>query len=294
MPKARERRWIQAMELASISGLQPTRGVSSIGGVRVHDIGQGDAISILDEEQQPFLQIDYGGRVGNVFGSQIDQRVPVKDDSLVMLSHWDEDHWCSAPNGISAKAATWLVPRQITSPRAVMFSTTLPKIYCVPESLVGKSCTFTTGCGDKICWEKIASAPPAHAEDDDCNRTGIAFSVVKQTQDGSPPQVILLPGDAAFGKVRHYEDHRRAGYVLRGMVAYHHGSKLHLCKNTRRLLSGWTSTANSVDIVFSCASNNSFRHPDLAFYKGLPYLGKSLITTPDIRSVGDAHHDVIF
>lgn len=294
MPKARKRGWIQAMELGSISGLHPTCGVSAIGGVRVHDIGQGDAISILDENGKPFLQIDYGGRVGNIFGSQIDQRVPVKDGSLVMLSHWDEDHWCSAPNGTSAMDATWLVPRQITSPRAVMFSTTLSKIYCVPEAMVGQTCIFTTTCGDQVCWEKIASAPPTHAEDEDCNRTGIAFSVVKQSQDGSPPQVILLPGDAAFGKVRHYEDHRRAGYVLRGMVAYHHGSKLHLCKSTKILLSGWTSTANSVDIVFSYASNNSYSLPDLAFYKSLPYPGKSFIKTPDLRSAGDAHHDVIF
>lgn len=294
MPKARKREWIQAVDLDSISGLHPTCGVSAIGGVRVHDIGQGDAISILDENLEPFLQIDYGGKVGNIFRNQIDQHVPVKNDSLVMLSHWDEDHWYSAPMGVSAKAATWLVPRQITSPRAVMFSTTLPKIYCVPEAMVGQTWIFTTTSGDQVCWEKIASAPPANAEDEDCNRTGIAFSVVKKNPGGGAPQVVLLPGDAAFGKVKHYEGQRKKGYVLRGMVAFHHGSKLHICKATQSLLSGWTSTANSVDIVFSCASNNSFGHPDFAFYAGLPYANVVTTTTPDIRVLGNPHHDVLF
>lgn len=294
MPKARERMRIEAMELASVSGLQPTHGVSRISGVRVHDIGQGDAISVLDESGQPFLQIDYGGKVDNIFGNQIDQHVPVKGDSLLMLSHWDEDHWCSAPNGVTAKAATWLVPRQITSPRAVMFSTTLPRIYCVPETLVGRAYFFATECGDKIYWEKIASAPPVHAKDEDCNRTGLAFSVVKQGHGGSPSQVILLPGDAPFGKVRHYEDHHRSGHVLRGMVAYHHGSKVHLCKNTQRLLGGWTPTANTVDLVFSYGSNNSYSHPDLAFYNGLPYPNKSFFYTPALRAGGKGFYDIIF
>lgn len=294
MAPNRKRARIVASDISSISGLNPTAGVHAIGGVRVHDIGQGDCISVLDENREPFMQIDYGGRVDNPFASQMDRRVPVRSNSLLMLSHWDEDHWCSAVSSATAKAATWLVPRQITSPRAVMFSTTVPKLFCVPEALVGVPHCFSTANGDQIFWEKIAPAPPSHATDEDCNRTGIAFSVVKKGVKSDPSQVILLPGDAPYGAVGHFAHHLQAGHQLRGMVAYHHGARKNLTSRTRKLMHAWTPVSGNVDVVFSCAMNNSYGHPDMKFYAGLPYPKKVLLTTPLTRVVGLKYHDIIF
>lgn len=294
MTKPRQRLKIGEHPLPAVSHLNPTSGVQRIGGVRIHDIGQGDSISILDEHLQPFMQIDYGGRMDNPFVGAIDEHVPVRADSLLMLSHWDEDHWCSAPKGTSAKAATWLVPRQITSPRAVMFSTTLSRIFCVPEEMVREANYFATAGGDRIYWEKIASAPPESANDEDCNHTGIAFSIVRHNAGGADNEVILLPGDAPFGAVGHYASHRDQGFKLRGMVAYHHGANRHLRQNTRKLLGGWSRTSDPVEIVFSCAEKNSFGHPHRGFYLNLPYPSKALVTTPELRAAGYAYYQILF
>jgi hypothetical protein len=202
MVPRRRRERIAKPDVADVSGVDPTAGIRAISGVRVHDIGQGDSISVLSDTGKPFMQIDYGGRVGNPFGraGQIDSRMPVPSEGLLMLSHWDEDHWCSASRGTLARAASWLVPRQTTSPRAVKFSTTLPRIHCVPERMVGDAYVFTTEQGDQIWWEKIAAAPDPSALEEDCNHTGIGISIVKH----SPAQVILLPGDAPYCEVSHY------------------------------------------------------------------------------------------
>lgn len=295
MAKPKKRAKISVSDIASISSVDPTAGVQGISGVRVHDIGQGDSISVLSERGIPFMQIDYGGRVGNPFrGSrQVDRSMPVAHDKLLMLSHWDEDHWCSAAKGTLATSATWLVPRQTTSPRAVKFSLTVPKIYCVPESRVGRVHVFTTAQGDEIWWEKIAAAPVTSADSENCNRTGIAFSIVKNGRDSATAQVILLPGDAAFGEVRHFREHRAAGRRLRGLVAFHHGTNQHWTPGTRVLLEKWKPTVAPVDVVFSCALQNSYGHPHKQVYSALPFPRK-LRTTPGIRRSRRNYYDVLF
>ena len=144
MTVGRTRQAIASPDLPSISGLSPLAGASSILGVRIFDVGQGDSIAIMADvggTAEVVLQLDYGGRERNPFkrNSDVDVRMPVVSNKLLMLTHWDEDHWSSAPKGSSAKNADWLVPRQVTSPRAVRFSATLQKIHCIPESLVGRN-----------------------------------------------------------------------------------------------------------------------------------------------------------
>src|SRR3546814_4743893 len=137
----RDRKIIKSGRLADYSSVDPTKGVTSISGIRIYDVGQGDAICVLDQKQRPFLQIDYGGKYANPFRnpSDVDTRMPLQTIKLIMLTHWDEDHWCSAPKSGKTKDRPWLVPRQRTSPRAARFSATLENAYCVPEADVGKS-----------------------------------------------------------------------------------------------------------------------------------------------------------
>jgi hypothetical protein len=79
----------------------PLAGISRILGVRIFDVGQGDSIAVLggvNGQVKPVVQVDYGGRQGNPFtgSADIDRRMPVAAGQLLMLSHWDEDHWCTA------------------------------------------------------------------------------------------------------------------------------------------------------------------------------------------------------
>ncbi|HUR39737.1 MAG TPA: hypothetical protein VM240_01065 [Verrucomicrobiae bacterium] len=278
----------------SVNGVDPAMGVQSIRGIRVHDIGQGDSISILDEAGSPFLQIDYGGRVGNplVTALDIDTQMNVAGAGLLMLTHWDEDHWCSARKGTVAQTLNWLVPRQITSPRAVEFSARLANIHCVPESMVGNAYKFETALGDEIWWEKIAAAPGPAATEENCNHTGIGFSIVRNRPDGRR-QVILLPGDAPFDDISHYKTHLAAGIELRGVLAFHHGTNQHWSAASANLLKGWSPTSRSVDVVFSCARNNSYGHPHKLWYQQMPYARK-LRTTPGLRRAGLKHFDMVF
>lgn len=291
VPNTRTR--IRARDIGQVFSIDPTDRIERINGVRVHDIGQGDSISILSEKGVPFMQIDYGGRVGNPFGAQVDSRMPVSPDRLLMLSHWDEDHWCSAAKGTLAKSAHWLVPRQITSPRAVKFSLTVPKIHCVPEDRVRQAQVFTTEKGDQIWWEKIAPAPAPGVLEENCNHTGIAFSVVRNSEFAERGQVILLPGDAPYDAVGHYREHMRKGLQLRGMVAFHHGTNRHWSRDTVKLLKNWSPTPDPVEVVFSCAEENSYGHPHTQAYAKLPYR-PTLRSTPDIRRQGLDYYDIMF
>ena len=295
MSPAGKRELHGAATIVSIFGTRPLEGVASLAGVRIYDVGQGDSISILDGQGNPVLQIDYGGRQGHPFAGltkdEVDERMPVGSSALLMMTHWDEDHWCSAPRGDAARAAHWLVPRQLTSPRAVRFASGLEHIACIPEEEVGEVFAFEAENGDAILWEKLApSAQSENAGRENCNRTGVALSLVRRRAEGG--EAILLPGDAAFGHVRHYWQLRDAGLALAGLVAFHHGSGLHWTRATRRLLMKWPKSPR-FEIVASCADDNSYGHPDRACYAGL-FPHHLLRTTADERSAGRDHVDLCF
>lgn len=281
MSSAGERARIAVERELRVDNLDPLAGVTALRGARVYDIGQGDSIAIVDADGEVVFQIDYGGKEKNPFKglkgearvSAVDSLMPIPSDRFVMLSHWDEDHWCSAPKGSEACAARWLVPRQVTSPAAVEFASDLDKdldkerIACIPEDLVGIPDHFTAGNGDELWWEKIGVSARDPSEKEDCNHTGVAFSLVRRSDSGG--QVILLPGDAPFGSVGHYASHRAAGLTLTGIVAFHHGAGTHWTAATRGLLRNWPKTAAKVDVAFSCAENSSYKHPILANYQDL-------------------------
>lgn len=295
MAAARTRQVIASPDLVSIAGLSPLVRASKILGVRIFDVGQGDSVAVLAEvagTEETVLQLDYGGRERNPFkvDADVDLRMPVASSQLLMLTHWDEDHWCSAPKGSAAKSASWLVPRQVTSPRAVLFSTTVEDIHCIPEDLAEQSLRFEANNGDYILWQKIGSFPGTFAKDEDCNKTGVALAIVRQSPAGE--EAILLPGDAPFDKVGHFRQLAQQGVLLRGIVAFHHGAGTHWTNATEQLLRNWP-TFRPPDVVFSCSQPNSYHHPDRARYE-------RLLPAANIRGTADAragHHfalDMLF
>lgn len=291
----RERQRIGGVDLSSIAGLRPLADVRSLSGVRVYDVGQGDAIAVIDGAGIPVLQIDYGGRQGHPFAAMssedVDAYLPISHDRLLMMTHWDEDHWSSAPRGNAARAAHWLVPRQVTSPRAVRFSAELNHIQCIPEDEVGEVFCFAAENGDEIWWEKIASSEIDASRHEDCNRTGVALSLVRRNREGG--EVILMPGDAAFGAVSHYRRFRNEGFSLTGLVAFHHGSGSHWTRVTERLVTQWPQNNGPCEIVFSCAAENSFGHPDAKRYATL-FPNTKPECTADARKRCDSFIDIKF
>ncbi len=268
MMQIRKRRLVPKRTFNAKDRADPFAGVKAIGGARVYAVGQGDGIAIIDASGRPVLQVDYGGSRGSPFRhldqaaqrEAVDALMPVEPNRLVMLTHWDTDHWCSAAKGTQAIAARWLVPRQVTSPRAVTFATGVGRIACIRETLVGQPRCFRAENGDELWWEKIGKSETDETKYEDCNFTGVAFSLVR----GSPPngQVILLPGDAPFASVPHYRQHFDRKLRLTGIVAFHHGADTHWTEATRALLRDWPRTGKTVPVAFSCAEKSGYpRHP---------------------------------
>jgi hypothetical protein len=182
----------------------------------------------------------------------------------------------------------------VTSPRAVRFAAALDWIACIPESRVGRVQSFATQSGDALWWEKIGLSEVDSSRFEDCNRTGVALSVVQHGRDG-PDRVILLPGDAAFGQVGHYREHFMAGRRLAGIVAFHHGAGTHWTETTEALVEEWPTVEGGASLVFSCARPNSYHHPDRPLYERLlaGRLG-DVTETADLRSSGETYRDLLF
>ena len=90
------------------------------------------------------------------------------------------------------------------------------------------------------------------------------------------------------------ESVREAGFTLTGLVAFHHGSAEHWTRATRRLLSDWPLTdGGPCEIVFSCARENSFKHPHPECYEPL-FTAKHMQATADARDAGKAAIDLLF
>lgn len=291
----RTRKAIASPDLTSVSGIAPLSAASSIVGVRVFDVGQGDAIAILAEVggiDVVALHLDYGGRERNPFTSNadVDVRMPVSRSRLLMVTHWDEDHWSSASKGIQAKDASWIVPRQVTSPRAVRFSASLNDIHCIPEKHVGQTIRFASANGDYVLAQKIGSFPGAFAKNEDCNKSGVALAIVHHTNNGA--EAILLPGDAPFDSVAPFVSLEKQGVKLRGIVAFHHGAGTHWTASTDKLLRNWPQ-APTLDVVFSCSRPNSYSHPDDRRYKAL-LPGANFQMTADLRTNSATFKDIMF
>lgn len=292
-PRTRVRLPITAVEIQNVQSVSPASAVGAITGVRVYDVGQGDGIAVLNQAGKPFLQIDYGGREGSPFrarrASAPDSRMPTKSIPLLMLTHWDEDHWCSARLSADVKQCMWLVPRQLASPRAVNFSVKLDSIYCVPEASVGKAQAFVASNGDAVIWEKVGPFPGENGRHEDCNLTGIAFSILRE----KTKEVILIPGDAPFDRVSHYGELSKAGTKLRALIASHHGSSSHWSAAAGHLLSQWPKSSSEVKVCFSCSMPNAYGHPSVRQYRVL--LPRAvLLCTNGARRAGRSFVDLRF
>ncbi|SFJ30263.1 hypothetical protein [Caulobacter sp. UNC279MFTsu5.1] len=290
MAEVLEREVIDADDLQGFS--DPLADVAGLSSVLVHDVGQGDAISILDADERPVLRIDYGGlqsgpfkgKTGKARAGSINAKLPILQAAPLMLTHWDEDHWCSARRHTDVLTkARWIVPRQRTSPRAVRLSAKVATINCVPEAEVGTVFQYRAQNGDTVWWEKIDHFDPT-GEGEDCNMTGLAFSVTRGDR------VIFLPGDAPFDRIRHYRLHQEDGRKMVGLVAFHHGSGNHWRNATEEFLKTWASPNMDQKVVFSYGDPNTYDHPVLDNYE--PYFGASaFFATPQVRqrTIGPIH-----
>lgn len=70
------------------------------------------ATSIQIEDNKPFIYFDYGWDSGNMTANCESVLQINESETVIFLSHADEDHWNGALNNKKTLKCEWIVPRQ--------------------------------------------------------------------------------------------------------------------------------------------------------------------------------------
>jgi hypothetical protein len=262
--------------------------VTSISGIRIFDVGQGDCIGLLDQKRNVFCYVDYGGFIDHpdlANPGNTKTRLSVafgKSNVTILLTHWDKDHFYSGYQmNPGADACKWIVPRQWASPTAARFAARLYNAFCWPESAQQIAYSFAAGKNHFLEIRKCRTFRSG-AKRQDRNTSGLAVTLVKKRRGGSNPQLMLLPGDCHFNGIPNV---RRL--PIRALVAYHHGSKTGWNRATSAAIS---RRSRKIDMVYSYSPKNTFKHPVRGKYR--PTWDRVAHTTPALRKRGKPYQDI--
>ncbi len=260
--------------------------VTRLNGVRVFDVGQGDCIGLLDQNNNVFCYVDYGGlndHPDKHMPTLTSSRMPVNLNGRyvsIVLTHWDKDHfWSANKKNPDAQSCEWLVPRQTVSPQAVLLACKLHNAKCWPESRTGTPASFDVG-GDHDIVVRKCGPYDRYAIKEDRNLTGLAISL-QEWGDVAVEAAILLPGDCPFDRIPSLPS-----APLRALVAYHHGAHSHWTNATTLAIKNRALNAKMA-YSYGC---NSYGHPDRSNYQ--PDWDANSSETPRIRATGKMYEDM--
>lgn len=263
-----------------------TDSVSATTGIRVFDVGQGDCIGLLDQDDKVFCYIDYGGLADHPDTEKPEntsQRLSVNyRDGLVsiILTHWDKDHyWSANKKNPDAQKCEWLVPRQMASFQAVFFAAQLKNAKCWPEDR-GKS-SARIGVGEDCDIEiRKCGAFSRRKLNEDRNKTGLAITLL-HWENERIARFMLLPGDCPFHLIPGLPE-----VPLSGIVAYHHGARTHWTKATKRAIANFDEDRQ---MAYSYGAND-YGHPYDKNYR--PHWHPYATATADLRPLNQQSIDI--
>ena len=215
-------------------------------GLAVFDVGQGSATALLDEGQLPFLYHDLGaGVTRNTHTTPTPLQFCWTNDPVVVLSHWDSDHWAGARHDTRALSRTWIAPRQSIGPTHSAFASDI----------------LTNG-GALLIWHRVSPITIHNAKwqemtfgqcsGRDRNGSCIALRV---DDDSGGLKHWLMTGDAGY----HQLPFPLPGDVV-GLVMPHHGAKMSGTRHAPKAPPGYCR------VMFSFGPGNAHgrtavRHP---------------------------------
>ena len=217
---------------ARLGGASPTM-------VGIYDVGQGSCAGLL-VSGSPRLYVDFGGGVlGNArtFPPALTSFC-FAADPVIVLSHWDWDHWSSAYRDPRALAKTWIVPRQ--SPvghvhRAFMLD--------VPEN-----------GGRLVVWPRGGRLDRNALRIEACTgstRNGSGLALVVHPPEGRPGNSILLPGDADLANIPSVQARTPFDSIVsRTMAAACRGAVRHPAQVIPT--PGWPTRSERVTLTTTC------------------------------------------
>lgn len=263
--------------------------------VRVHNVGQGNAISVVakkDGQERVLLYNDFGGmgRTHPCYDDYDEAAVkgllPVQlpnqtDFPTVMMSHWDKDHYYSGTKLEEIRQkCRWLGPRQAVGGQCVRFVNSLTTTGDKTGTLnVGLWAQDKRGTAEGRKFKIGALDVYVYVERCDGNATdrnldGLMIAVIDDT--GGYGHWILLPGDAPYQVSESLRDEKsRPSGTLKGLVAYHHGAESHWTGKTPGCL---PDDCAQTTLVFSYGAGNSYGHPRKGKYPITRWKGSILET----------------
>lgn len=186
--------------------------VDSAGGVAIYDVGQGACQAALTKDRHlPSIYVDFGG--GVLFNSKTFpkdfRRFCFTNRPMIILSHWDWDHWSSAYRDTDALDAIWLAPPVPLTPIQLAFAADL---YVRNKLVIWDHTWPLTIRAGVVRLERCTGNVS--------NDSGIAVTLYAAK---SSTRNCLLPGDAAYK----YIPSVVLGNTFNALSMTHHGGRLH-------------------------------------------------------------------
>lgn len=213
-------------------------GVSTAGGVAFYDVGQGSCQAAIDNDLHiPQLYVDFGGGV-------LTNKKTFPDgfagfcftcDPMVILSHWDWDHWSSAQRWPQALNTPWLTPPVPLKPIQLAFAAELHERGSLHIWDAAWPGTITAGA---VTIERCTGRTS--------NDSGLAVTLRRRR---SSSKNCLLPGDADYACIPSVV----AGESFNALCMTHHGGRLHSPI--------YPKAKRGAASVLSAGPRNSYRHP---------------------------------
>lgn len=203
-----------------------------------YNVGQGSCAALCSKGE-PVLYFDFGrgfGRNAKTYPTNFKPRL--KNNPLIVLSHWHMDHWLLGDKFPQSQEMVWIVPLQKIGPMAFKFASKVNankngKLLIWSKSLA----PLGTPIGD---FYKL----PSHNHR---NQSGIVL--IAKIHHHNHTSVALLPGDAAYNRIPHQ------GRRFDGLIATHHGGKWYP-KDIPP-----TPNKHGGVLAISLGKNNSHGHP---------------------------------
>lgn len=214
-----------------------------------YDVGQGSANGLLNKEHRPFIYYDLGAPTTS--NKRTEPSSPIQfcwtEDPVVILSHWDTDHWAGGARDTEAQRYTWIVPRQTMETSHIAFANDILHSHgtiLMWPGTKGYTADIGLGTGQKLVVAQCTGTK------NDRNKCGLAIRV--DDNNHGEEKHWHATGDAGYNFV----PFRFSGEVV-GMVVPHHGGKM--TSNRRDMPKRGNS--EYARLVYSYGPNNVYNHP---------------------------------
>ncbi|MGY8681260.1 hypothetical protein Q2941_26220 [Bradyrhizobium sp. UFLA05-153] len=178
---------------------------STIESLAVYDVGQGAANSGSPSSHKPAFYFDFGGGVRSHTSTRPHSTpdLCLCADPLIVLSHWDSDHWSSGPLVATSLTLDWIAPFQsVTSPH-LTFAGSI--ITAGGTLLVSKAAAGTSFSAGQLHLYRASGTSR--------NDSGFTLNVDPPTTGSR----FFFPGDADYTYVAGKPS------MSAGLTATHHG-----------------------------------------------------------------------